>query len=149
MPRPIRTGLAAVRRPWLTVSLILTMPLAGFGLAGTLGNQFFPPADRDQFEIEVWLPSDASIARSAGVARDIEALVRARPGIERVDWLVGGSFPSVYYNLIMDQDDSSRFAHAIVVGKSVAQVNDLIPLIVENIDTLAISSDARNDVDVL
>ena len=119
--------LAAVRRPWVTVPATLVLPLLGFGLATTLGNQFFPPADRDQFEVEVRMPSDTSLAQTARITRDIEAVIRAENGVQRVDWLVGGSYPSVYYNQIMEEDNEASYAHGIVVGNSLQKVNASIP----------------------
>ena len=126
--------LAAVQRPQISVAVVVLLALAGFGLAATLGNQFFPPADRDQFEVEVRLPSGTSVQRSAEISERIEQLLREREGIVRIDWLAGGSFPSVYYNLVMDQDNDGAYAHAIVVGDNVARVNELIPQLQAELD---------------
>ena len=125
---------AVVRRPMAAVALACILPAAGFALATTLGNQFFPPADRDQFEVEVWLSSDASIAYTTGIAGRIEKLIRTEAGVERVDWLVGGSFPSVYYNLIMDKDDDPSYAHAIVKTDGLERANAMIPRLREVLD---------------
>ena len=35
--------------------------------------------------------------------------MREHDGVERVDWTIGGSYPSVYYNLTMNQDDDPTF----------------------------------------
>ena len=48
------------------------------------------------------------------IAEAIETVVREDPEVTRVFWLVGGSFPRVYYNVPMDQDNSAHFAQAIV-----------------------------------
>ncbi len=126
--------LAAVKRPLLAVLAACVLPVAGFGLATTLGHQFFPPADRNQFEVEVWLPNDASLARSADYARRIEAVIREQEGIESINWLVGGSFPSVYYNLVMNKDDKPAYAHAIVLADNLARANALIPRLQAELD---------------
>ncbi len=108
----------AFERPLATVGLALILPVTGFVLAGTLGLQFFPPADRDQFEIEVWMPDDASLARTRDVALSIEESVREFDGVEQVSWLIGGSHPQIYYNRIMKQDSNSAYAHAMVQATS-------------------------------
>jgi multidrug efflux pump subunit AcrB len=126
--------LAAVQRPQLSVAVVVMLALTGFGLAATLGNQFFPSADRDQFEVEVRLPSGTSVQRSVEITGRIEQLLRENEGIVRIDWLAGGSFPSVYYNLVMDQDNDGAYVHAIVVGDSVALVNKLIPRLQTELD---------------
>ncbi|MCH6550994.1 MAG: efflux RND transporter permease subunit, partial [Planctomycetes bacterium] len=103
-----------LRAPIAAIAVALALPLAGFMLAPSLGNSFFPPADRDMFEIRVWLPNDSSIHNTRAHAEAIETVVREDPEVTRVFWLVGGSFPRVYYNVPMDQDNSAHFAQAIV-----------------------------------
>lgn len=129
-----RTLLAALKRPLVSISVSMALPVLGLVLAGTLGNQFFPLADREQFEVEVWLSNDASLERTARAAREIEDVIRTHQGIVQVDWLVGGSYPSVYYNLIMDQDNDPSYAQAIVLGASVEAVNTLIPALQAELD---------------
>ena len=115
----------AVQRPLATITLCLVLPVAGFVLAGTLGKEFFPPADRDQFEIQVWMPSATSIERTAEVARDIETSLRQRDGVDAVHWLVGGSFPTIYYNRIMKQNGNPSYAHAMVYTDTVRSAKRL------------------------
>ncbi|NJN47886.1 MAG: efflux RND transporter permease subunit, partial [Candidatus Competibacteraceae bacterium] len=119
--------LAVLHWPRLSVLVSLALPVLGFFLAATLGTQFFPPADRDQFEVEVWLGGNASINHTTGVIRQIETVMREQDGIDRVDWLVGSSYPTVYYNLVMNKDNDASYAHAIVSVRNVADVNALIP----------------------
>jgi multidrug efflux pump subunit AcrB len=107
-----------LRVPVAAVAVGLFLPLAGFALAPALGQSFFPPADRDMFEVRVWMPNDSSIGNTESYAHKIEEQVREHPEVERVHWVVGGSFPRLYYNLPMDQDDSPHFAHAIVATAS-------------------------------
>ncbi len=115
-----------VRRPLLGVALALVVPALGFVLAGTMGSQFFPRTDRDMFEVEMWLPTQSSTPHTRAVAAKADAILRARPEVRRVDWLIGGSFPSVYYNLIMDKDGSRNYAHAIVHAESADAVREMI-----------------------
>lgn len=104
----------AFRRPLVTIPLALALPVTGFVLAATLGLQFFPPADRDQFEIEVWLANDASLARTRDTALEIESSIREFDGVEQVSWMIGSSHPQIYYNRIMKQDNNASYAHAMV-----------------------------------
>jgi len=115
----------AVAVPRRTVAACLFLPVAGFVLASTLGQEFFPPADRDQFEIEVWLPSDASIERTDRLARRIESRVREFDEVAEVHWLIGGSFPTIYYNRIMKQEGNNSYAHAMVYTGDVAGAKKL------------------------
>ena len=82
--------------------------------ATQLPEQFFPPADRDQFQIEMELPSQTSIAETLEVSRKIRALMLQRPNIVSVDWFVGESAPTFYYNVIPRRQNSSNYAQAMV-----------------------------------
>ena len=115
----------AVAVPRRTIAACLFLPIAGFILASTLGQEFFPPADRDQFEIEVWLPSDASIERTDRLSRRIESRIREFDEVAEVHWLIGGSFPTIYYNRIMKQEGNNSYAHAMVYTDDVAGAKKL------------------------
>ena len=107
-----------LRAPGVMIALALFLPLSGFMLLPSMGNSFFPPADRDMFEVRVWLPSTSPIRTTQTYAEEIEQALRQRDGVTRVFWMLGANFPRVYYNLPMDQDGSPHFAHAIVSTES-------------------------------
>ncbi len=108
----------AAKRPLVAILAALALPVSGFAAATQLGNEFFPPVDRDMFEIEVWAPSDSAITNTHALVDSIEAKIREDDAVKHVHWLVGGSFPTVYYNLVMDQDNSDFYAHGIVTAQS-------------------------------
>lgn len=111
----LRLGL---RLPVAAILLASFLPASGFIAARSLGNEFFPSVDRDMFEVQVWLPSNSAIDNTRRQADAIEAVIREDGRTERVYWLVGGSFPTVFYNLVMNKDNSGHYAHAIVTAES-------------------------------
>ncbi len=117
----------ALLKPRRAVAIALILPVIGFGLASQLPNVFFPSADRDHFEVQVWMPEDASIARTSALVRDIALVIRAQDHTERTHWLVGGSTPSVYYNQIKNKDNYAAYAQGIVFAESAPKANRLIP----------------------
>jgi multidrug efflux pump subunit AcrB len=116
----------ALTRPFLGITLCVVISMSGYLLAGQLGNVFFPSADRDQFEIYLWMPNGTAIDKTQTVVNEVDALVRSKPEVEQMSWLVGGSFPSVYYNQVMNKDNSSHYANGVVKAKSVADAKMLI-----------------------
>lgn len=110
--------LAGLRLPVAAILIASFLPLSGFIAARSLGNEFFPPVDRDMFQVQVWLPSDSAIDNTRQQAVEIERVIREFETTERVYWLVGGSFPTVYYNLIMNRDNAGHYAQAIVTAAS-------------------------------
>lgn len=120
---------AVLARPGVAIPATLVLPLLGFVLASTLGQQFFPPADRDQFEIEIWMSSDASIGRTAALTREIEAAVRGYEPVKQVNWLIGGSYPTIYYNRIMKQEGNNAYAHGMVYTNTVQGAKELTTIL--------------------
>lgn len=116
----------AVRHPRPAVALAVVLPISGFVLAGTLGNVFFPSADRDHFEIKMWLPSDRGINETVRATQAMTQHILGAEGVERLTWLAGGSTPSVYYNQIMNRDNTPYYAQAIVHANSVGRAKALV-----------------------
>ncbi len=104
----------ALRRPALASLVVLLVPILGFLRANDHGLVFFPPADRDQFQVEVWMPPGSSIHATTAARAEVEESLRRRDGVAAVHWVVGGSFPAVYYNVIERRDFSPQHAHGIV-----------------------------------
>ena len=105
---------AALRHPLLTTVAVLIIPVIGFMRAGDRGLVFFPPADRDQFQVEVWLPPGSSIEATTQARARVEVALTEHPEVEAVHWVVGASYPAVYYNVIERRDFSPQLAHGIV-----------------------------------
>ena len=101
-------------RPILGVLLGLVLPILGFVGATQLNEQFFPPADRDQLHIEVELGSTSSVENTLKTTNQIRDLLLQDPDVQRVDWFVGESAPTFYYNLIARRSNVSQYAQAMV-----------------------------------
>ena len=73
---------AVLHYPWKWVAVSLLLPVLGFALAPTLTQQFFPPVDRNQFQIQLSLPSATpSEGTEAAVAR-LSAILEDTPDVE-------------------------------------------------------------------
>lgn len=101
-------------RPILGVILGMTLPVLGFVAAGQLSEQFFPPADRDQLHLELELGPTSSIANTLRTTDQVREVLMQDPDIKRVDWFVGQSAPTFYYNLIPRRANVSQYAQAMV-----------------------------------
>ncbi len=126
----------ALKKPLLGIVACIALALSGFVLAGQLGNVFFPSADRDQFEIYLWMPDGTAISATKLVVEDIDQHIRDKDGVKQLTWLVGGSSPSVYYNQMMNKDNSPHYANGVVTTHSVAQAQTLIGELQQELDLL-------------
>jgi multidrug efflux pump subunit AcrB len=136
LERPVKQFLRwTLRRPGLALPLVCSPAILGFLLYPSLGRQFFPPVDRNMFHVQVWLPQDASIGRTRSRVEALESTIRSHPEIQRVDWLIGRSFPTVYYNLVMDMDNSPYYAQGVLTTQTASQVDRLVPVLQAELDT--------------
>ncbi|MDF1838710.1 MAG: efflux RND transporter permease subunit, partial [Planctomycetota bacterium] len=103
-----------VRYPALAIAVGLVFPLLGFSQAGNLKEQFFPPADRDQFGLELHLPRQASIGASHALALQARELMVAHERVEEVSWMLGTNFPKFYYNQIENLANAPYYSQALI-----------------------------------
>lgn len=122
------------RWPVAGIALAMLPPILGFLLVPQLRQQFFPPADRDQISLEFWVRGDTAIGRTAEIAAEMEQSLRQTDGVETVHWLVGGSMPSLYYNLVMNKDQTPSYAHAIVKTRDTETVKQVIGALQAKLD---------------
>ncbi len=121
-------------RPVRTMAIASAIPMIGFVLASTMGVQFFPRTDRNMFELQLWLPGGSGIQETDTIARSIEDRLWQRDEVTAVHWLHGSSFPSVYYNLVMNKDNTPHYAHAVIEATDFKAVKQLIPEIQAELD---------------
>ncbi|HPF23377.1 MAG TPA: efflux RND transporter permease subunit [Hyphomonas sp.] len=91
---------AVLRFPLLGIVLGIAPALGGFYLATTLPNQFFPQTERDQFQLTLQLPPEASLADTEAATLRATELIRSLDGVKDVTWVLGEPAPRVYYNAI-------------------------------------------------
>ena len=113
-------------RPLLGIGIGVALPVAGFVAATTLTEQFFPPADRDQFQIQLTLPSQASIGYTHEVVQAAREKLLAHPEVTDVEWFVGESAPPFYYNMLANRAGTPQYAQALVQVTSADGVGELI-----------------------
>ncbi len=113
--------------PKITILMVFLLPLSGFMAAKELTEQFFPPSDRDMFQIELYLPAQASISQTQRMTQALDHLLVQEEGIKHVRWFIGNNAPSFYYNLVPNQRGAQNYAQAMVTADDFRAANRLIP----------------------
>ena len=113
-------------KPVVGILVGLLLPVAGFMGASTLTEQFFPPADRNQFHIDLTLSAQSSITNTIDVVQSARELLLENKDITDVEWFVGESAPPFYYNMLANREGTPQFAQALVQVKSAEKVRDVI-----------------------
>jgi len=124
----------ALNRPLLSAILIGTIPLLGFYASGKMTEQFFPPSDRDMFQIELYLAPHVSLENTLSQVHLMDEQLHQIEGITQVDWVVGGNTPSFYYNLTQRQQGATNYAQAMVKTIDFERANALIPALQQRFD---------------
>ncbi|WP_432474336.1 efflux RND transporter permease subunit [Amphritea sp. HPY] len=124
----------ALNAPKSAIALVLILPLSGFIGAKQLTEQFFPPSDRNMFQIEVYLPAQSSIMATQRVARQISAILEQKDGIEHARWFIGNNAPSFYYNMVPRQQGAQNYAQGMITTTSFTTANRLMPLLQQELD---------------
>ncbi|MGR5168273.1 efflux RND transporter permease subunit [Vibrio astriarenae] len=124
----------AVHNPIKSALVVCSIPILGFWSAGQLTEQFFPPSDRDMFEVQVFLPPQASIYATESTVEKVEQAIRENQHVESVNWLVGTNFPSFYYNLLSNQRGAPYFAQAMVKMEHFSHANHYVPELQKKLD---------------
>lgn len=113
-------------RPLIGILIGAALPILGFMQASKLPEQFFPSSERDQIQIELDLPNQASISHTLDSAMAIRGEFMKHPRVKGVDWFLGESAPTFYYNVIPRRKNFSNYAQAIVTLDSPDDLPDLI-----------------------
>ncbi|HBR97251.1 MAG TPA: AcrB/AcrD/AcrF family protein, partial [Gammaproteobacteria bacterium] len=124
----------AMKHSKLSMLAAVVLPISGIVVFTQLPAVFFPSADRDQFEIQVWLSEDSSIDQTYRLIEDMNQHVTAQAGVRQAMWLAGGSVPSVYYNQMMDKDNYSSYAHGVIFADDVQAAGRLIGELQRSLD---------------
>jgi multidrug efflux pump subunit AcrB len=119
-----------------TVLAVFCLPLLGFVLSKHLSEQFFPPSDRDMFQIELFMPAQSSIINTQKTSQQVSDYLYQQQGIEKVRWFIGKNAPSFYYNLMPSKDGFQNYGQAMVTATDFEAANSLIPKLQVALDTL-------------
>lgn len=120
----------------ITIITVFGLPLLGFVLSKKLSEQFFPPSDRDMFQIELFMPTQSSILNTQTTSQQISDYLYQQQGIEKVRWFIGKNAPSFYYNLTPTKDGFQNYGQAMVTTTDFQAANSLIPTLQTALDEL-------------
>ncbi len=109
-----RTLRSVFRIPALGILVGITLPILGFMQASKLPEQFFPPADRDQLQIEVSLSSQMSLDETTRTVQAMREQMLKHEDVKSVTWFIGESAPSFYYNIVPRKANTAFYAQGMI-----------------------------------
>ncbi len=114
------------RHPLLGLLLGILLPVVGFFGMTQLPEQFFPPSDREQFQITLQLPPQSSIFETIEAAQQTREMALEFDGIDQVQWFIGESAPAFYYNMLPVRAGLPNYAQALVQSRTDVDITTLV-----------------------
>jgi multidrug efflux pump subunit AcrB len=81
------------RRPKSTIAVAILSVVMALVVAGNVDQEFFPTAERNQFNMEVWLPTGTSLPVTEEAVKKLEKMLKEDKRVVGVASFVGGSSP--------------------------------------------------------
>lgn len=104
---------ACFAHPYITMCMGLGSIIVGVLLMGKLPQKLMPVADRNQFAIEIYLPTGTAVERTAVVADSIENVLRKDARVVSVTSFVGCSSPR-FHTAYAPQIGGTNYSQLIV-----------------------------------
>ncbi|WP_332369547.1 efflux RND transporter permease subunit [Spirosoma telluris] len=126
----------AIHHPKLTIGLSLsTIVLAGLLYTRGVRQKFFPAAERNQFVVELWMPTSTSLDKTEMAIKKVEKLVQADKRVTSFATFVGTSAPRFYYNF-SPEVPVSNYAQILVNTSDEHTTEALSDELQEKVETL-------------
>ncbi|MCJ8332711.1 MAG: efflux RND transporter permease subunit [Epibacterium sp.] len=124
----------SVGHPVKSIALALILPGMGFAAFPSLKAQFFPGVDRDQFYLEVQMPTGTALSDTAATVQEMDRVLLNSEGITQVYWSVGQSGPAFYYNIIGNRAREPSYAIAMIRTETAEDAARLVPELQAELD---------------
>ena len=129
-----RTLSFVLKFPRTAIAFIFLIPVLGFIQGAKLPEQFFPVSDRDMLNLELFLPAAAGIEATLAASKRVSETLGKQPEITGVNWFVGRSGPSFYYNLMQGKDGAQNYAQAMITTTDFRAANALVKQLQQQFD---------------
>lgn len=118
--------------------IVMAMTLAAFllSIAGfsKVEQEFFPPSERPELLVDIWLPEGMTFAATERVVQGVEDRLKNDKGVAHFASYVGGNTPRFY--LPMDLGlPSPNYAQIVVATKSVAMREKVLQRLRKEVDS--------------
>ncbi|MEM6253039.1 MAG: efflux RND transporter permease subunit [Cyanobacteria bacterium P01_D01_bin.156] len=125
---------AVFRRPILGILVAMVLPVVGFIQFASLPQQFFPPTNRDQFQIELERPASSALSVTRDQTLAIRDRIQQHPAVKDIHWFLGKSAPTFFYNVVGSRRNAAEYAQGIVQLESTDDLQGTIRTLQSELD---------------
>lgn len=129
---------------WRKTVLLVTFVLFAFAVAGfgKIEQQFFPPSERPELLMDVWLPEGSPFSATENAVADIELLLDEDLDVKQVTSYIGGGAPRFYLPLDV-QLPATNYAQLVIATRNIKAREAVLKRIRKTIDREAPDSGVR------
>lgn len=117
----------SLKRPWLVLSVGYAVLALSCLLVPFLGDQFFPPAERNQLLVDIESPSTDSLTSLRATVDQAVALIKQHEEVVSAAVFTGGTAPRFYYNV--EPKEPANYLAQILINTH--REDDVEPLLVK------------------
>jgi multidrug efflux pump len=115
----------SLKRPLLVLGIGYSVLATSCLLVPFLGNQFFPPAERNQLLVDIELPSSDSLTSMRATVNQAVALIKGHEEVLSAAVFSGGTAPRFYYN-VEPKEPANYLAQILINTRHADDVTGLL-----------------------
>jgi multidrug efflux pump subunit AcrB len=124
----------SLKRPWLVLSSGYALLAASCLLVPLLGDQFFPPAERNQLLVDIESPSTDSLTSLRSTVDKAVEVLKRHEEVSSAAVFTGGTAPRFYYN-VEPKEPANYLAQIIVNTRNDHDVEPLLVKLRQELDS--------------
>lgn len=129
-----------IRKPGVVIGVSMLIFLFSLGLGRSVKSTFLPNSDNGEFSVNLEMPPGTSLGKMEEVAKQVDAVIRARPEIERTALVVGNSSG--------ESNKANIYAALVYYKNRKLRTNDLKDVLRKELAPFAIANPQVGDVDI-
>jgi multidrug efflux pump subunit AcrB len=123
----------SLRRPWLVLGVGYSVLALSCLLVPLLGDQFFPPAERNQLLVDIESPSTDSLTSIRATVDQAVELIKRHEEVVSAAVFTGGTAPRFYYN-VEPKEPANYLAQILINTRHEHDVEPLLVKLREELD---------------
>ncbi|MCE1189662.1 MAG: efflux RND transporter permease subunit [Ignavibacteria bacterium] len=124
-----------MRNPKITISAgVISLLLAGVLFHG-IRQKFFPAAERNQFVVEIWMPTDTKLEKTEDAVKKVESLIKNDSRVQDYASFIGTSAPRFYYNF-SPEPPIMNYAQVLINTHTDKQTEELADELIDKVGKL-------------
>ncbi|HXJ73614.1 MAG TPA: efflux RND transporter permease subunit, partial [Candidatus Dormibacteraeota bacterium] len=123
----------SLRRPWLVLGVGYSVLALSCLLVPLLGDQFFPPAERNQLLVDIEAPSTDSLTSIRATVDQAVELIKRHEEVISAAVFTGGTAPRFYYN-VEPKEPANYLAQILINTRSEHEVEPLLVKLRQELD---------------